>query len=596
MCAVLLDLSFDNPVGILLAGIPLLLNVAILAYALRALPRDRTTQTFLFFVFCLAVWQLFDVMVRASTNAETAAAWRALLRMGQMYGIPAGLLFSLRLAEQDELADSSWVLAALFAPSVFFQGAYEAGFIQERLAWSGVFGWITHHELGALYSLFTVWYSLLAVAIPAVVLYNVVDARANTERSKAARLVAAGLSVPVAVGLLTEAVMPQFFGMQQWPITSTTLVAFTLAVAAAMSRYDLFRVSSLATARTAIAAVPDTLVIASPLGRIVYANDAARRAHGLEHVHGQSIDQLFVDPMKAEAFRVGPWARCQSGEAVAGFEADLASQPQPVPMLLSLAPLPIRPNGPFGVVVVGHDVTTLRDAMEAAEEASRAKSMFLANMSHELRTPLNAIIGYAQLLAEDADEEDAADLTRIERSGQYLLQLINDVLDLSKIEQGRLEVRPHPVKLDQLVAELRADAEALCARHGNELVIDLGDLPEVVADGMRLRQVLLNLLSNGAKFTDGGTVTMKAVCSDRTVLVDVVDTGVGMDAEQVSRLFRAFTQVHRDNHQRYGGTGLGLALSQRLCRLMGGDLRVTSTPGEGSTFTVELRTVRAEAT
>jgi len=587
----LFDLSLANPVGILLAGIPMLLNIAILVYANRYLPRDRTTQTFQFFLITLIAWQLFDVMVRASATAETAAAWRALLRMGQMFAIPGGVLFSLRLAEQDELADSMWVQTVLFAPSILFQGVYEAGFIEERLRWRGVFGWITDHGLGWQYDLFTIWYSLLAAVIPVVIAFNVFDARTDPERSKAARLVAAGLAVPVIVGVITEAMLPLLLGIQQWPITSTTLSMFTLCVTLAMSRYDLFRVSSLATARKAIASVPDTLVIASPLGRIVYANHAARSVHHLGELHGQSIDQLFDDPTTAEAFRVGPWARCQGGEAVAGFEAHLTAGAEPVPMLLSLAPLPIRPNGPFGVVLVAHDVTTLRDAMEQAEEASRAKSMFLANMSHELRTPLNAIIGYAQLLAEEADDEDAEDLDRIERSGTYLLELINDVLDLSKIESGRLEVRPHEVELAQLVGELRADAESLCTRNDNDLVVELPELPRVVADGMRLRQVLLNLLSNAAKFTEQGRVTVRARAEAGSVWVEVEDTGIGMDDAQLARLFQAFTQVHRSDHQRYGGTGLGLALSQRLCRLMGGDLRVTSEPGRGSTFTVELRAV-----
>jgi len=586
---VLFDLSLANPVGVLLAAVPMALNLAILAYALRYLPRDRTTGTFALFVLSLVVWQLFDVMVRSAATAETAAMWRSLLRLGQMLAIPGGVLFSLRLAELDDQADSLPVVVTLFGPTIFFQGAYEAKLIDEQLHYAGVFGWITHPDLGPIYQGLTAWFSTLAAIIPLIVFYNVYASKNDPERYKAARLVAAGIAVPVAVGIVTEAIMPMLMGLQQVPLTSTTLSVFTLAIAAAMSRYDLFRVSTLSTARTAIAAVPDSLVIASPLGRIVYANDAARLAHSLEEYQGLSIDKLFVDPKDAEAFRTGPWARCQSGQAVAGFEAQLAARPAPVPMLLSLAPLPIRPSGPFGVVLIGHDVSTLREAMREAEEASRAKSMFLANMSHELRTPLNAIIGYAQLLGEDAEDDDREDLTRIERSGQYLLQLINDVLDLSKIESGRLEVRPHDLALPSLVKELEADARELCRRHDNELVVELGELPKVVADGIRLRQVLLNLLSNAAKFTDKGQVTLRAHATDHAVFVDVIDDGIGMDHEQIGRLFQAFTQVHRDNHERYGGTGLGLALSQHLCRLMGGDLRVTSELGVGSTFTVELR-------
>jgi signal transduction histidine kinase len=587
----LLDLGLHNPVGVLLALIPGLLNLGILWFAVRNLPRDRTTQAFVFFVATLVGWQLFDVTVRASVTLETAAAWRALLRMGQMLAIPGGLLFALRLAQHDELANHSLTQIVLFGPSLAFMGAYEAGFIEEKLAWRGVFGWITDPGLGPLYTFYTFWYSAMAAVTPLVVLFNLVDARADPERYKAARLVAWGIAVPVTVGIATEAVLPLVFGVQQIPITSTTLSVFSLTAVVAMYRYDLFRVSTLATARTAIAAVPDTLVIASPRGRIVYANDAAVRQHALSLEGALTIDHLFPDPALAADFRSGPWARCQEGASVAGVELPLACRGVAVPMLVSLAPLPIRPTGPFGVVLIGHDVSSLKAAMQAAEEASKAKSRFLANMSHELRTPLNAIIGYAQLLAEEIDDDESqADLQRIETSGTYLLSLINDVLDLSKIESGRLEVRCEEVTLAPLIDEVLDDARVLADRNGNTLQVEVSDgLPAVTADPTRLQQVLLNLLSNAAKFTDHGTITLKARLADDQVAIDVVDSGIGMDDEQVGKLFQAFTQVHRSGHERYGGTGLGLALSQELCRLMQGDLTVASSEGHGSTFTVLLQ-------
>ncbi len=592
----LFDLGLHNPAGVLLALIPLCINIGILAFSLRYLPRDRTTQAFVFFVATLAVWQLFDVTVRSAVTLEAAAAWRALLRLGQMLAIPGGLLFALRLAQRDELADHSLTSIVLFGPSLAFMGAYEAGFIEEKLAWQGVFGWITDPDLGPLYTLYSVWYSVLAAVTPLVVLFNLVDARSDPERYKAAQVMAAGIAVPAGVGIIAEVVLPLGLGMQQIPITSTTLSAFSLACVVAMYRYDLFRVSTLATARTAIAAVPDTLVIASPRGRIVYANDAAVRAHDLALRDVLTIDQLFDTAEQAAAFRSGPWARCQQGASVAGLELGLVAHDSQVPMLVSLAPLPIRPTGPFGVVLIGHDVTSLKQAMRAAEEASKAKSRFLANMSHELRTPLNAIIGYAQLLAEEVEsEEDRDDLARIETSGQYLLNLINDVLDLSKIETGRLEVRVSPVDLPALIEEVLDDARVLCDRNANTLEVTLSDgLPPVTADATRLQQVLLNLLSNAAKFTEAGTIELRAHLADDQVVVDVVDSGIGMDDDQLARLFQAFTQVHRSGHEKYGGTGLGLALSQELCRLMHGDLTAASEVGQGSTFSVRLQPAPAD--
>lgn len=239
----------------------------------------------------------------------------------------------------------------------------------------------------------------------------------------------------------------------------------------------------------------------------------------------------------------------------------------------------------------------LREARDQAQAASRAKSDSLASMSHELRTPLNAIIGITEMLEEDAQEGGHADLHeplgRIHRAGRHLLGLIDDVLDLSKIEAGRLELHLETVPLAYLIQEVAATAGALAERNGNRLeVVPAGDLGEVRADPLRLRQVLLNLLSNSCKFTERGTVRIGAArVADGTGTwfeVTVRDSGIGMTEEQQAVLFHDFVQVHGKDGRRFGGTGLGLAISCRLCRMLGGDVTVASRPGEGSMFTVRL--------
>ncbi len=258
-------------------------------------------------------------------------------------------------------------------------------------------------------------------------------------------------------------------------------------------------------------------------------------------------------------------------------------------------------------------------ARQQAEAANRAKSAFLANMSHELRTPLNAIIGYSEMLQELADDVDQPefrpDLNKIQIAGKHLLALINDILDLSKIEAGKMELYIEAFDIAALVDEVINTARPLALRRANTLVVDLADnLGIMHADLTKVRQSLLNLLSNACKFTDGGVVSLKVwtvndggwiIQGDRgeatsvpdsnaifqaaaMVFFEVADTGIGMESDQLKKLFQPFTQADASTTRKYGGTGLGLAITRRFCQLMGGDVTVRSVVGQGSTFTIRL--------
>jgi len=236
----------------------------------------------------------------------------------------------------------------------------------------------------------------------------------------------------------------------------------------------------------------------------------------------------------------------------------------------------------------------LQTANRQLAEASRHKSQFLANMSHELRTPLNAIIGYSEMLQEEAEDLDAEtlipDLQKVNAAGKHLLGLINDILDLSKIEAGRMDLFVEQFDVSRLVKDVEAIVMPLMDKNGNQLVVTC---PETIgsmhADQTKVRQTLFNLLSNAAKFTDRGTITLAVQHEpDDWMTFAVSDTGIGMTEEQLGRLFEAFSQAEASTRSRYGGTGLGLAISRHFCRLMGGDLTASSVYGQGSTFTVRL--------
>ena len=238
----------------------------------------------------------------------------------------------------------------------------------------------------------------------------------------------------------------------------------------------------------------------------------------------------------------------------------------------------------------------IQDKSRQLEQASQHKSQFLANMSHELRTPLNAIIGYSEILQEDAvdlgQDNLVADLKKIESAGRHLLGLINDILDLSKIEAGKMDIYLEDVEIVPLLEEVRSIIVPMAEKNANVLEYRLADnLGSMHTDRTKLKQSLLNLFSNGSKFTQNGRLTLdvKRFEIDKPMVSFAVsDTGIGMTEEQLGRLFQAFNQADASTTKKYGGTGLGLAITRNFCQLLGGNVTVTSKPGEGSTFTIVL--------
>jgi PAS domain S-box-containing protein len=349
--------------------------------------------------------------------------------------------------------------------------------------------------------------------------------------------------------------------------------------------------------QTVVENSPVAIVTLDLRGRIVALNPAFERLFGYTPTEavGRDLDSLInIETTMEEARRYT--RNAATGRAAHGIGRRRRRDGSFLDV--EFAGVPVDVSGErVGIVALYHDVTELLEARQQAESANQAKSQFLANMSHELRTPLNAIIGYSEMIQEEAVEtgrEDfVPDLRKIRSSGHHLLSLINDILDLSKIEAGKTELYLESFDLERLIGEVADTVAPLVARNDNSLELDVEPVGAMTADLTKVRQVLFNLLSNASKFTENGTIRLvarRAIEGDgrEWIQVDIADSGIGMTPEQMGRLFEAFSQAEASTTRRFGGTGLGLALSRRFCRLMGGDITVSSEPGVGSTFSVRI--------
>jgi len=349
------------------------------------------------------------------------------------------------------------------------------------------------------------------------------------------------------------------------------------------------------------AASPVGLVIADREDKtILHFNRSFCEIVGREpgDILGKSATALFDDPTKGAAL-----AAILGGEPGERSEFRFDRLNNECCAMVSLAELEFHARKAVCASFV--DITDrvraeeeLKKAKESAESASRVKSAFLANMSHELRTPLNAIIGYSEILVEDAndrgDSASISDLNKIQSAGKHLLGLINDILDLSKIEAGRMDVYLEQVFLSKLVDEVKTIVEPMMGKNNNRFVIECpAKIGSLRTDLTKLKQNLINLLSNAAKFTKDGEVKLALSRENgedgiKRIRLTVSDTGIGMTGEQMSKLFQSFTQADSSTTRNFGGTGLGLTITRHFCTMLGGTIDVASKPGQGSTFTMVL--------
>ena len=346
----------------------------------------------------------------------------------------------------------------------------------------------------------------------------------------------------------------------------------------------------------------DALITTDPRGIITDVNKQMEALTGCtrDELIGAPFKDYFTDPERAEA-----GIKLVLGEGkVTDYELTArARDGKETVVSYNATTFHDRDRKLQGVFAAARDVTERKRYEQSLQQANRAKSVFLANMSHEIRTPMNAILGFSEMLQEEAGGAETGWLRRRprkdQRRGQHLLALINDILDLSKIEAGKMELFLETFDVAKMIDEVASTIRPMVEKNANTLHIErAADLGAMHADQIKVRQGLFNLLSNAAKFTHEGSITLEVerelMEGREWIVFRVTDTGIGLSPEQIVKLFQDFTQADASTTRKFGGTGLGLALTRRFCQIMGGDVTVHSVPGEGSIFTIKLPAVVSE--
>ncbi len=621
---------------------PLLITAAISAvlafFAWRRRPASGAGP-FMALMLAVAVWSAGYAFELSSADLPAAIRWLKVEYVGIVAAPLAWLIFVL-----DYTGREKWLTRRNL-------GLLAAGPLATlALAWTNeIHGWLwrdlkldTSGPFSWLSLTFGPWlwgytaYSYLLILLGVLLLVRTFVRAPRLYRVQAWALVAGALLPLAGDGL-------SILGLSPFP--QLYLTPFSFAVLGLIIAWGFFRLRLLDIAPVARNAVieilADGVIVLDAHNRIVDLNPAAEAIIGYPAAKliGRSAAQLLSNqPDLAERYLDAEQTHAEIALVVPVAQG-VSLDGQPVPVRASGLPVgpptpadeeigrryfdlritPLRDwRGHFrGRLVVLRDITehretetALRRAKEAAEAASQAKTTFLANMSHELRTPLTSVLGYTELLQERAakygQDEFIPDLEKIRAAGKDLVTMINEVLDLSKIEAGKIALSLQDFNISYLVDNVVATIRPMAEKNGNTLFVHCPQpLGTMHADPSMVRQVLLNLLSNAAKFTRGGTITFTATRTpdpnlthpggDEREGVDwvnfsVTDTGIGMTQEQMGHLFEAFWQADTSATRRYGGSGLGLAISHRFCRLMGGDIIAESKPGKGSTFIVRLPT------
>jgi len=587
---------------------PLFTAVVILLLGVLVAVREsfsRVSRFFLLYTVALVLWQACNALMYLSAVESVATFWAKLGQAGVNFIYPAVFHFGAVIGKIDPkkfvYVRVGWISAILFVAVGLSTDWLVRGTYQYWWGYYANYGWFGLIT-GTVFAVF-----LSAAIIRMITLHR--HAEPGSIQWRRTRLFA----IAYIIGVLAVFDFVAAAGFELYAFGYLPILFHWVAMTYVTLRYRLVDITPEIAAQQIVDTMTDALIVLDMEKHIRLANPAAERLFTINRseVVGKSLADVLHDNVAA-----GYMQAMLTDKAISRFEIDYHPYGEDS-RTLEFSAAVVRDNTGqlVAYVCILRDVTEQRQAQDELErrvaertaelavardhalEANRTKSAFLANMSHELRTPLNAIIGYSEMLEEDAEGHDdrkfVDDLYKIRKAGNHLLNLVSMVLDLSKIEAGKMELHIERFAIEPMVSEVVDTFHPIAAKNNNTLVVACPrNIGEMTSDSTKIRQALMNLLSNACKFTHDGEIEFQVAREhhedgDR-VLFTISDTGIGMSLDQQQKLFSDFSQADPATAVKYGGTGLGLAISRRFCQMLGGDISVDSVAGEGSVFTLSL--------
>ncbi len=581
----------------------------LVVYVLIKNPRSSLNITCSALLCCLALWTFGKIFSHNPyTSSETVMFFANIGAIGWTGYFSFFVWFCLIMTDRKKILEKPYVYPLLFVcPAIFiFMQWKNHALVVEHLKLTTWWKYIWADTIWPpLYFTYYLAFSILGFFI----LISFWRKTENPIKKKQAKTIFIATLIPLLTGTVTDVVFSELNIHKIPEMANLFSLIWALGLVYAVVKFRLLPITPEVAANKILTTMMDALILLDQSGRIVTANEAAQGLLGSREnaLKGKSLSSLFAKADHQSAFI----RKAIKGDMIKDFELVFkTSQGSHVPVTFSSSALRDETGKIVGSICVAHDITRrkrkeqeLQMARDEAESASRIKSQFLASMSHEFRTPLNAIIGFSEVMEDktfgDLNEKQAKYVSNILTSGRHLLQMINDVLDLSKIEAGKMELELSRVNIEELIEHSLMMVKEKCLKHRIDLTSQISDETEgleVMADERKLKQAMFNLLSNAVKFTpDGGKITVEARRREEEIRVSVADTGIGIKPENQRRIFGEFEQVDTRVGEKQQGTGLGLALTRKLVDLHGGQIWVESEgEGKGSifTFTIPLHRIK----